>query len=492
MVNRWKIARFRFLLPMTATNEKLDRIQDGYILTDDGTIKEVGPYTEEIGKRIIQDYGHDLIVLGLSNDSPTIDDIQILNGVGLPGFIKCHGHDHESVLIGVARDVPLTTWLDEAINIFTGFMNENQEKLTAEFKGKSPFYVSYLKARLDDISFGITTAVTHHCNYNKYHADELVQANDTAGTRLFIGVGSQDRNYDDRILDTVDEAIHRLDTYHARHKENKRATIIPGPDQLFSNGPELLQALKKWANEHGTIIHIHSSEEPATTQWFKKKYGMTPIEYANSINFLDDKTLLAHQVNNTPNDLDIISNTGAMVVHNPLANTILGSGMPPVIKMIQKNIPLAFSTDGSGSADNQNMLGAARLASQYQKALHQNARLLNAEETLTRVTKMPAELLRVNAGTLEVGKDADFIMVDLSVPNLTPTRLETVVENIIWASAGNEIAHVVAKGEILKENYKYISLNEKEILKDIQKLADLFEQYKKTANKITGTGAHAE
>ena len=173
-------------------------------------------------------------------------------------------------------------------------MNDNQKKLTAEFDGKSPFYVSYLKARLDDISFGITTAVTHHCNYNKYHADELVQANDTAGTRLFIGVGSQDRNYDDRILDTVDEAIDRLDTYDARHKENKRATIIPGPDQLFSNGPELLQALKKWANEHGTIIHIHSSEEPATTQWFKEKYGMTPIEYANSINFLDNKTLRAY------------------------------------------------------------------------------------------------------------------------------------------------------------------------------------------------------
>lgn len=492
MTNQWKIARFRFLIPMTTTDGKLDRINDGYILTDDSIIKEIGHYTEDIGKRIIHEFGHDLKIIGVSINSPTVNDVQKLNGVGLPGFIKCHGHDHESALIGVARDVPLTTWLDEAINIFTGFMNEEIGKLTAEFDGKSPFYVAYLKARLDDISFGITTALTHHCNYNKYHVDELVQANDTAGTRIFIGVGSQDRNYDNRILDTVDEAIQRLDKYYSHHKDNERATIIPGPDQLFSNGPELLLALKKWANSHGTIIHIHSSEEPATTKWFREKYGMTPIEYAHSIKFLDTNTLLAHQVNNTPNDLNIIAKTGAMVVHNPLANTILGSGMPPVIEMIEKKIPVAFSTDGSGSADNQNMLGAARLASQYQKALHQNARLLNAEETLTRVTKIPAKLLRVNAGTLEPGKDADFIMIDLSVPNLTPTRLETVIENIIWASAGNEIVHVVANGKILKENYKYTKLNEKEILKDIQKLADLFGRYKQSSNIISGTGAHKE
>lgn len=490
--SRWKIARFRFLLPMTSQNDRLDRIEDGYILVDGPNIIEVGKYSEAAGKRIIQNYGSDLYIIGNNiTFPPMVEDIIKLNGVGLPGFIKCHGHDHESVLIGVARDVPLTTWLDDAINIFTGFMNDDVDELSKNFDGKSPFLVAYLKARLDDISFGITTAVTHHCNYNKYHASELVEANDKAGTRLFIGVGSQDRNYDDRILDSVDEAIQRLDDYYEKHKNNTRATIIPGPDQLFSNGPDLLKALKEWANQHGTIIHIHSSEEPGTTKWFREKYGMTPIEYANSINFLDNKTLLAHQVNNTEEDLEILAKTGAMVVHNPLANTILGSGMPPVIKMIKKGIPVAISTDGSGSADNQNMLGAARLASQYQKALHQNARLFDAEEVLTRVTNIPASLLRVNAGTLEVSKDADFIMIDLSVPNMTPTRLETVVENLIWASAGNEIVHVIANGNILKENYKFISLNEKEILQDIQKLADLFEEYKKTANKITGTGAHS-
>ncbi|OLS25274.1 MAG: Atrazine chlorohydrolase [Candidatus Heimdallarchaeota archaeon LC_2] len=481
--------RARFLLPMTKTDGKLDRIEDGYILAGK-SIKEIGQYSDEIGKRIIEDYGSNLKVLGNPRDVVRFMDLEMQNGVILPGFVKGHGHDHESVLIGLARDLPLTDWLDEAINIFTGFLHENQDSLTHEF-GKSPYYIAYIKARLDDISFGITSALTHHCNFNKYHVDELVAANENAGTRIFIAVGSQDRHYDSRILDTPEEAIERMNLLETKHGHLDRTTIIPGPDQLFSNGPELLKALKKWANDHNKLLHIHSSEEPATTKWFTEEYGMTPIEYADSIQFLDDRTMLAHQVNNTDHDLDLIQNSGAMVVHNPLANTILGSGMPPVLEMIKRNIPICFSTDGSGSADNQNMLSAARLASQYQKAFHQDAKVLNAEESLSRITSHPAKILRLNAGTLEVGKDSDFLLFDLSKPNVTPTRLETVVENLIWASAGNEIKHVVANGQILVENYEFKTLDLNEVLTDIQNLADSFEIYKAEIKTKSETGVRS-
>ncbi|MFX0117365.1 MAG: amidohydrolase family protein [Candidatus Hodarchaeota archaeon] len=488
METKWKIARVRFLLPMTRTNGSLDRIHDGYILSTD-KIVEVGIFTDIKGSKIIENYGDSLHIIGNPVDNPRPEDILQIDGVALPGFIKAHGHDHESVLIGVARDQPLTEWLDNSVNLFTGFLHEKEEELAKLF-GRSPYFLAYLKARLDDISFGITTAVTHHCNFNKYHIDELVEANNLAGTQLFIAVGSQDRHYDSRILDSVDEAIGRLDSYYKKYKDQSRVRIIPGPDQFFSNGPELLTALKKWAKEHNAIIHVHSSEEPATTKWFTETYGMTPVEYADSIGFLDNRTLLAHQVNTTEKDLQILAQTEAMVVHNPLANTILGSGMPPIMEMINAGIRIAISTDGSGSADNQNMLAAGRLAAQYQKAFHKNARILNAEEILSRITTLPAEMLQINAGTLERGKDADFIVVDLSKPNLTPTRLETVVENLIWASAGNEIAYVVAKGKLLVDNYQFTELDQQRILKDIQSLAELFEEYKRTAKKVRGTGVH--
>ena len=99
---------------------------------------------------------------------------------------------------------------------------------------------------------------------------------------------------------------------------------------------------------------------------------------ADSIGILDEHTVLAHQVNCGPHDVATLARTGAQVVHNPLANTILGSGMPPLMEMLGAGIPVAISTDGSGSADNQNMLAAARLAAQYQKAVRQDATLLPA------------------------------------------------------------------------------------------------------------------
>ena len=486
---KYKLIRASFLLPMSDAPRRGARIADGYVLTSGGKILEAGPYRAEIGKRILKQYRGELLVIG-APDAVREEEIPQHRGVLLPGFVKAHGHDHESAIIGVAKDQPLTSWLDNAVNPFTGFLSERATQIE-EALGRAPTSIAYRKARLDDVSYGITSALTHHCNFSKYNVRDLVEANDEAGTRLTIAVGSQDRHYDARILDTPKGAVERLDGYAREFAGVPRVRIIPGPDQFFSNGPELLKGLKKWAREHGTLIHIHSSEEPKTTRWFTEKYGMTEVEYAKSIGFLDGNTILAHQVNCTDRDLDIIREMGVKVVHNPLANTILGSGMPPVIRMLEMGIPLAISTDGSGSADNQNIINAARLASQYQKALHADATLMPAQKMLELITIEPAKMLGLNAGALEPGRDADLVLVDLRGPNLTPTRMDNVVENLIWASSGSEIRYVIAGGELILDDYRFTRADSAGILADIQRLSELFAEYARTAPKITGTGAHA-
>lgn len=482
------LIRARFLLPLSDEMGRTTRVEDGYVFTSGGTIAEVGHYSREVGERLVKAYGPEMKVVGVETVA-SADNIPLLNGVLVPGFVKAHGHDHESPLIGVAKDEPLTDWLDHAVNLFTGFLDEKSDQLHGEF-GCSPNLIAYRKARLDDLSYGITSALTHHCNYNKYHTAELVQANGELGTRIIIAVGSQDRNYARDILDDPQKAVARIDRYAREYASVPRVEIIPGPDQFFSNGPELLSALKRWAREHGTRIHAHSSEEPKTTQWFVDTYGMTPVEYAKKIDFLDSDTILAHQVNCTDNDLEIIRETGTCVVHNPLANTILGSGMPPVIRMLEMGIPLAVSTDGSGSADNQNIIAAARLASQYQKAVHQNARLLPARKMLELVTVEPAAILGFNAGSIAPGKDADLVMIDLRGANLTPTRLDNVVENLIWSANGNEARYVIANGKLLRDDYRFTHVDEEKIKGEVQRLSELFAAYAAEAEEIRGTGAH--
>ncbi|MHA1971922.1 MAG: amidohydrolase family protein [Candidatus Hodarchaeales archaeon] len=486
---QYKIIRGRFVVPMSEKLGLETRIADGYVLIKGDRIEEVGKYTIEKNSEIMLKYGSEVEIIGGSGDFLTNDqEVPQIDGLILPGFVKAHGHDHESAIIGIAKDVPLTTWLDEAVNLYTGFLHSHEEQLTKEL-GVSPYELSYLKARIDDLQHGITTALVHHCNFNKYHVDELVRANEKAGTKIIIAVGSQDRHYDPRILDKpVSVAIERLDNCHEKYKENKNVKIIPGPDQFFSNGPELLKSLKKWANEHETLIHIHSSEEHATTQWFKKEYGMTPVEYGYEIGFLDEKTFVGHQVHNIDHDLELLAETKTKVVHNPLANTILGSGMPPLQKFKKMGIEFAIATDGSGSADNQNIINAARVAAQYQKAYHHDATLMTAQDVLERITIVPSKILGFETGSLEPGKIADVIVLDLSVPNLTPTREDNVIENLIWAANGNEIKYVISNGEVVVNNYKFTKVNTGEVLSKIQKLSEIFYKYKKqtTAQKATG------
>jgi 5-methylthioadenosine/S-adenosylhomocysteine deaminase len=483
------LLRSRLLVPLSDVLGRSTRIEDGYILTENDRIKEVGQFEDQHINAILKEHANSLTIIGaLKDDINQSTDVPQLNVVALPGFVKAHGHDHESPLIGVAKDVPLTTWLDEAVNHFTGFLHENEDTLSKKF-GKSPYFLTYLKARIDDLQYGITTAVTHHCNFNKYHVPELVEANRVANTKLIIAVGAQDRHYDPRILDKPPSiAVERMNTLYEQFKDETNVRIIPGPDQLFSNGPELLQALKKWANDHQTLIHIHSSEEFATTKWFTKEYGMTPIEYADSINFLDENTFVGHQVQTTDHDLEILANTGTKVVHNPLANTILGGGMPPLQEFKKHGILFAIATDGSGSADNQNIINAARVAAQYQKAYHKNATLMTAQDVLERITVVPSHIVGFDVGSLESGKIADITLVDLSVPNLTPTRKDNVVENLIWAANGNEIKYVVSNGELVIDNYKFTHVDLKTLLGQIQTLAEMFYEYKQeaTAQKATG------
>jgi 5-methylthioadenosine/S-adenosylhomocysteine deaminase len=358
-----------------------------------------------------------------------------------------------------------------------------------------PQLAVYRMARLVDIHYGITASMVHHCNFNKYYLQEIAQANEGAGTTMIVAVGGQDRFYVEDVLDQPGEAVERLNSA-LRLEGLKKTSFCPGPDQLFSNSREQLIPLKQWAREHGTLFHVHSAEEPNTTRWFTAEIepGMSPVEYADAIGILDEKTVLAHQVNCGPSDVEILARTGTRVVHNPLANTILGSGMPPIMEMISAGIPVAISTDGSGSADNQNILGAARLAAQYQKALHQDATLLPAQQLMEMITVVPSAILGLNQGELASGRQADWVLVDLDRPNLIPTRLDNLVENLIWAADGSEISTVVAAGRVLKEHGKVLPFSDgvkpDRVMKDVQMLSERFISHLETSAEFSGTGAH--
>ncbi len=488
--------RADFVLPLAQPDPGL-RIADGYVLARGETLLEIGPYTPAVGERLLATYGARLEAIGGALVRPETADEPLprLRGVILPGFVKAHGHDHEQPIIGVAKDEPLTDWLDHAVNPFTGFINKQRTELT-EALGCTPQYATYRMARLCDIHYGITSSMVHHCNHNKYHLEDIAKANEAAGTTMIVAIGGQDRFYVAELLDSPSDAMARLERALTIQAGCERTTFCPGPDQLFSNSRAVLVPQKAWAREHGTLFHIHSSEEPNTTRWFQAEIepGMTPVQYAESIGILDEQSVLAHQVNNGPQDLEILARTGTRVVHNPLANTILGSGMPPILDMMAAGIPVAISTDGSGSADNQNIIAAARLAAQYQKARLQDATVLPSGQLLQMITSVPAGILRLPQGALQVGLQADWVVLDLDRPNLCPTRLDNVMENVIWAADGGEISTVVARGHLLKHQGVVLPFADgstpQATMAAVQELSERFATWRQSAPELRGTGAH--
>jgi 5-methylthioadenosine/S-adenosylhomocysteine deaminase len=488
------VCRCRFMLPL-AGPDRARRIADGYVLALGGTILEAGPYDAAVGTRLKAEWGDRLQVLHTRREVPSQDAVPLQDMVLLPAFVKAHGHDHEQPLIGIARDEPLTAWLDHAVNPFTGFLNARRDELR-ERLGCTPQAATYRMARLCDIHYGITASMVHHCNWNKFHLEDIAEANEAAGTTMIVAIGGQDRFYAKELLDGPGDAIARLEKAQAIQARCTRTRFVPGPDQCFSNSRAVLVPQKAWAREHGTLFHIHSSEEPTTTKWFTESIepGLTPVEYFQEIGILDAGTVLAHQVNCGPRDIELLARSGAAVVHNPLANTILGSGMPPLIEMLRAGIPVAISTDGSGSADNQNILNAARLASQYQKALHQDATLLPSQQLLEMITVEPSRILRLNQGELAPGRQADWILLDLARPNMIPTRLDNLTENLLWAADGSEVDTVVASGQVLKRDGKLEPFQDgtrpEAIQAQVQALSEWFQEYRATAAEVRGTGAH--
>jgi 5-methylthioadenosine/S-adenosylhomocysteine deaminase len=486
--------RARFVLPLAEPDRAL-RILDGYVLAQGDTILEAGPYTPEVGRRLVATWGARLTVLHTRREVPSSDPIPMQDLALLPAFVKAHGHDHEQPLIGIAKDEPLTQWLDHAVNPFTGFLNARREELT-ERLGCTPQLATYRMARICDLHYGITASMVHHCNWNKFHLEDIARANEGAGTTMIVAVGGQDRCYAPELLDRPGDAVRRLEKAQGLQAACRRTTFIPGPDQCFSNSRASLVPQKAWAREHGTLLHIHSSEEPATTRWFMESIepGLTPVQYFDQIGILDAGTVLAHQVNCGPRDIELIARSGAAVVHNPLAKTILGSGMPPLMDMIRAGVPVAISTDGSGSADNQNILAAARLAAQYQKALHQDATLLPSQQLLEMITVAPSAILRMNRGELAPGRAADWILVDLTRPNLVPTRLDNLTENLLWAADGSEIDTVVAAGRVVKQDGVVQAFLDgtrpEEVMAQVQALSEWFVAYLGSAAEVRGTGAH--
>ena len=359
------------------------------------------------------------------------DTIDGSNMAALPGLVNAHTHMGMSLLRNYADDLPLHQWLTEKI-----------WPVEANLNGEDIYWGSLLS-----MAEMIQTGTTTFCDMY-FFMEEVGKGAQESGIRAMLTRGIvEDRNDPDRKLNESRDLFNR---YH--RTSNDRIRVMIAPHAPYTCSPEFLIKAKNLALELGTGIHIHLSETKREVQESYERYGKSPIRHVYDLGVLDVHTLAAHCVHVDQNDIELMVEKGVHPVNNPGSNMKLASGFAPVQAMLEKGLNVSLGTDGASSNNNLSMFKELNLAALINKAVDEDALSVKAEDALRMATINGARGLQWDreVGSLEVGKRADIILVDLDKPHLTPRH--NLVSSLAYSTYGSDVNTVIVDGRVLMHN----------------------------------------
>jgi 5-methylthioadenosine/S-adenosylhomocysteine deaminase len=418
------------LLPMAGG--KVSRLEKRFVGVRDGEIVEVAPFRS-------------------SHKAASRKFIDGSGQVCLPSFVNGHSHLAMSLFRGIEDDVDFHTWLFERI------LPLEAEMVSAKFVREGTEL-----AALECIRFGVTTV-----NEMYFFTGETAATLDKAGMRAIVSQSMAKFPLpEDKVVGTDKLAV--VEKLRRKYSEHPRIEIGLAPHAPYSCDDELLLKVKDFADRHGAPIHIHVSETAKEVADSLQEFGITPVERLNRLGLLRPRTLCAHCVHLNENDREIMQRSGASVLYNPDSNMKLGSGIAPVADYVKRGIPLAFGTDGSASNNDLSLFGAMDIGTKLQKLAQGNSTAFTAAEALLAATWGGAHALGLGdkVGSIEVGKRADFILVDFRQPHLQPVH--DPVSHLVYAAQGLEVSATVCDGKVLFQNGKFTTLDPKAVYSRVE------------------------
>ncbi|SNZ02118.1 5-methylthioadenosine/S-adenosylhomocysteine deaminase [Persephonella hydrogeniphila] len=383
------------------------------------------------------------------------------NKIAIPGMINTHTHAAMTLLRGYGSDNPLKVWLEEYIWPAEG------KFVSYEFVRDGTEIAVYEMLRT-----GTTTFVDMYF-YENAVADVIKKV----GIRGVLSTGILD--FPTPGAKTPDEGIQKTVDFIEEYKNN--AFVIPaiGPHAPYTCSPDTLKKAYSVAEKYDVVYHIHIAETEFEVKTVKEKYGKTPVEHLDSIGVLSERTLAAHMVYPSENEIDILSEKGVKVAHCPESNLKLASGIAPVPDMIQKGVTVGIGTDGTASNDNLDIIGEISTAAKLHKGFKKDPTVLNAKEALLMATRWGAQAIRMEdkIGTIEKGKFADIVLIDIKDPHLNP--LYDPYTQIVYSSTGFDVDTVLVGGEIKVLNKEVIPLDKDYLLDKARYWKEKVDQIRK-------------
>jgi 5-methylthioadenosine/S-adenosylhomocysteine deaminase len=399
----------------------------------------------------------------LKHKYPRYEKIDAAGRVVIPGLVNTHQHMAMSLLRGYADDVPLQEWLERWI-----------WPLEKHMIGQD-IYVGALLTAVEAVMGGATTINTmYHYREEGNEAQALAEV----GLRGVVGhvCFSWRKSEDKRALRSLAK------NWHGKANGLIRASV--DPHAPYTVDPEYLKELRevtkelneKYGSSRAPIMwHMHvaeTSDEPNKIEKaFKVSVKGGVVEYLDSLGVLESDVVAAHCVSLTSKDMLVLKQRDVKVSHNPISNLKLGSGISPVSDLLKVGVTVSIGTDSSCSNNSADMFEVMKTTALLHKGVQKEPTLLPAEQVLRMATIEGAKALlwEKEIGSIEVGKDADLVIVDFKKPHLRPLFNE--VSHLVYSAKMTDVDTVLVKGKIIMENRKITTVN-------VEKILDLAETTK--------------
>ncbi|HOK23102.1 MAG TPA: amidohydrolase [Candidatus Hydrothermia bacterium] len=389
-----------------------EKIENGFVIVSNGLIEKTGKAEE------------------LKVDSTTVT-FDFGDAIICPGFINTHTHAAMVGMRGMADDLPLKTWLEKYV------WPTELKLVNRDFISKT---VPLALAEM--ISSGTTTFVDMY-----FFEDLTAEIVKDVGMRAVLGEGIIDGPTP--AFESSGKTFDFVESFIQNYEKDEFIYPAVAPHAPYTTDKEALLKSANLAEKYGVPLLIHVAE----TQWefeeIKKLYGLSPFSFLESIGFLNKRVISAHSVWVDESEFDIIKRREVNISHNPESNAKLASGIAPLAEFLKKGINVCLGTDGACSNNNLDIIEEMRTASFLQKVKYMNPESLSARELFKIATENGARALGLEEklGTLDPGKWADLIVIDLESPGLQPVF--DPYSHIVYASKSADVKATMVNGRFL-------------------------------------------
>ncbi len=364
----------------------------------------------------------------------------------LPGMINGHAHAAMSLFRGVAEDHSLDDWLQRYI------FPAEARNVTEDFV----FWGTRLGV-LEMLRGGVTTYADMY-----YFEDVVARVTKEAGMRGVLGQTILDFPAPDH--KTPDAALAYTQKYIERWKGDPLITPAIAPHSIYTLSTETLKKAAELARSNGAPILMHIAEAPFESERSRAQHGGSPVNYLERIGFLGADVIGAHCVWVDATDIATLLRRGVGTVHNPSSNMKLASGVMPVVDLLTAGVPVGLATDSAASNNNQDLFQEMNVAAKLQKVTRMDPRALPARQVVEMATIGGARSLHLDKqiGSLEVGKQADVVLIGTGATHSTP--MYNVYSQLVYALNAHDVLTVVIAGKIVMEVRVMMTMDKPAIL----------------------------